>query len=140
PDLHLLAQATQRLFPDTQLAIGPVVENGFYYDFARETPYTPEDLERIEAEMRKIAAEGLPVTRTVMGRDQAVEFFRAKGEKYKAEIIESIPSDEVLSMYSQGEFIDLCRGPHVPSTDKLKHFKLMKVAGAYWRGDSSNEM
>src|SRR5690606_33311520 len=100
----------------------------------------PEDLERIEAEMRKIAAEGLPVTRTVMGRDQAVEFFRAKGEKYKAEIIESIPSDEVLSMYSQGEFIDLCRGPHVPSTDKLKHFKLMKVAGAYWRGDSSNEM
>jgi len=137
---HLLAQATQRLFPDTQVTIGPVVENGFYYDFARETPFTPEDLERIEAEMRKIAAEGLPVTRTVMGRDQAVEFFRAKGEKYKAEIIESIPSDEVLSMYSQGEFIDLCRGPHVPSTDKLKHFKLMKVAGAYWRGDSSNEM
>ena len=137
---HLLAQATQRLFPDTQVTIGPVVENGFYYDFARATPFTPEDLARIEAEMKKIAGEAQPVSRSVMARDQAVEFFRAKGEKYKAEIIEGIPANEDLSLYAQGEFIDLCRGPHVPSTDKLKHFKLMKVAGAYWRGDAKNEM
>jgi threonyl-tRNA synthetase len=137
---HLLAQATQRLFPDTQVTIGPVVDNGFYYDFARKTPFTPEDLERIETEMKKIATEGLVVTRSVMGRDEAVAFFKAKGELYKAEIIESIPSDEALSLYAQGEFIDLCRGPHVPNTNKLKAFKLMKVAGAYWRGDSNNEM
>lgn len=137
---HLLAQATQRLFPGTQVTIGPVIDNGFYYDFARQEPFTPEDLARIEAEMGKIAKEALPLTRTVMGRDQAVAFFRDKGEEYKAEIIESIPADEQLSLYNQGEFTDLCRGPHVPDTGKLKVFKLMKVAGAYWRGDSSNEM
>src|SRR5688572_56826 len=134
---HLLAQATQRLFPDTQVTIGPVVDNGFYYDFARKTPFTPEDLEKIEAEMKKIANEGLPVARSVMPRDEAVDFFRRKGEIYKAEIIESIPSNEDLSLYGQGEFIDLCRGPHVPNTNKLKAFKLMKVAGAYWRGDQA---
>jgi threonyl-tRNA synthetase len=117
-----------------------VVENGFYYDFARKEPFTPEDLAKIEEEMRRIAAEGLPVSRTVMERDEAVRFFSDKGEKYKAEIIASIPSDEALSLYAQGDFIDLCRGPHVPSTDRLKHFKLMKLAGAYWRGDAANEM
>ncbi len=137
---HLLAQATQRLFPDTQVTIGPVVENGFYYDFARKTPFTPDDLEKIEAEMKKIAAEGQPVTRSVKGRADAVQFFLDKGEKYKAEIIESIPGDEELSLYGQGEFIDLCRGPHVPNTNKLKAFKVMKVAGAYWRADANNEM
>ncbi|MEO8673220.1 MAG: threonine--tRNA ligase [Tahibacter sp.] len=137
---HLLAQATQRLFPDTQVTIGPVIENGFFYDFARKTPFTPEDLEKIEAEMRKIASEGAAVSRSVMARDAAVEFFKNKGEIYKAEIIESIPANEDLSLYSQGEFIDLCRGPHVPNTNKLKAFKLMKVAGAYWRGDAKNEM
>ena len=137
---HLLAQATQRLFPDTQVTIGPVIENGFYYDFARKTPFTPEDLEKIEAEMKKIVAEGLPVSRSVLSRDDAVRFFRDKHEEYKAQIIESIPANEELSLYSQGEFIDLCRGPHVPNTSKLRAFKLMKVAGAYWRGNSDNEM
>ncbi|MBN8887931.1 MAG: threonine--tRNA ligase [Rudaea sp.] len=137
---HLLAQATQRLFPDTQVTIGPVIENGFYYDFARKTPFTPEDLEKIEAEMKKIVAEGLPVSRSVKSRDEAVKFFRDKHEEYKAQIIESIPANEELSLYSQGDFIDLCRGPHVPNTSKLRAFKLMKVAGAYWRGDSNNEM
>jgi threonyl-tRNA synthetase len=137
---HLLAQATQRLFPDTQVTIGPVVENGFYYDFARRTPFTPDDLAKIEAEMAKIVAEGLPVVRSVMSRDEAVAFFKGKNEHYKAEIIESIPANEDLSLYAQGEFIDLCRGPHVPNTAKLRAFKLMKVAGAYWRGDAKNEM
>jgi threonyl-tRNA synthetase len=137
---HLLAQAAQRLFPDTQVTIGPVIDNGFYYDFARKTPFTPEDLDKIEAEMKKIAAEGVPVARSLMERDAAVDFFRNKGEHYKAEIIASIPANEELSLYSQGEFIDLCRGPHVPNTNKLKAFKLMKVAGAYWRGDAKNEM
>ncbi|MCQ4165089.1 threonine--tRNA ligase [Tahibacter harae] len=137
---HLLAQATQRLFPDTQVTIGPVIDNGFYYDFARKTPFTPDDLEKIEAEMKKIAAEGVPVSRSLMQRDEAVDFFKGKGENYKAEIIASIPANEELSLYSQGEFIDLCRGPHVPNTNKLKAFKLMKVAGAYWRGDAKNEM
>ncbi|HWU52558.1 MAG TPA: threonine--tRNA ligase [Tahibacter sp.] len=137
---HLLAQATQRLFPDTQVTIGPVIDNGFYYDFARKTPFTPEDLDKIEAEMKKIAAEGLPVERSLMARDAAVEFFKNKGEQYKAEIIASIPANEDLSLYSQGDFIDLCRGPHVPNTNRLKSFKLMKVAGAYWRGDAKNEM
>ena len=137
---HLLAQATQRLFPDTQVTIGPVIDNGFYYDFARKTPFTPEDLDKIEAEMKKIVAENLPVSRSVMSRDEAVKFFRDKNEEYKAQIIESIPVNEELSLYSQGEFIDLCRGPHVPNTNKLRAFKLMKVAGAYWRGDSNNEM
>jgi threonyl-tRNA synthetase len=137
---HLLAQAAQRLFPDTQVTIGPVIDNGFYYDFARKTPFTPEDLDKIEAEMKKIAAEGMPVARSLMERDAAVDFFKNKGEHYKAEIIASIPANEALSLYSQGEFIDLCRGPHVPNTNKLKAFKLMKVAGAYWRGDAKNEM
>ncbi|MGG6462631.1 threonine--tRNA ligase [Solilutibacter silvestris] len=137
---HLLAQATQRLFPDTQVTIGPVIDNGFYYDFARKTPFTPEDLEKIEAEMKKIVAESLPVARSVLSRDEAVKFFRGKNEEYKAQIIESIPANEELSLYTQGEFTDLCRGPHVPNTDKLRGFKLMKVAGAYWRGDSNNEM
>src|SRR5271154_6567791 len=137
---HLLAQATQRLFPDTQVTIGPVIENGFFYDFARKTPFTPEDLEKIEAEMKKIAAEGLPVSRSVMQRDAAVKFFRDRKEEYKAQIIESIPANEELSLYAQGNFVDLCRGPHVPNTNKLKVFKLMKVAGAYWRGNSDNEM
>ena len=137
---HLLAQATQRLFPDAQVTIGPVIDNGFYYDFARKTPFTPEDLDKIEAEMKKIVAENLPVSRSVMSRDEAVKFFRDKNEEYKAQIIESIPGNEELSLYSQGEFIDLCRGPHVPNTNKLRAFKLMKVAGAYWRGDSNNEM
>ncbi|MBL0027574.1 MAG: threonine--tRNA ligase [Rhodanobacteraceae bacterium] len=137
---HLLAQATQRLFPGTQVTIGPVVENGFYYDFARKTAFTPDDLAKIEAEMTKIVGEGLPVLRSVMSRDEAVAFFKGKNEHYKAEIIESIPANEDLSLYAQGEFIDLCRGPHVPNTSKLRAFKLMKVAGAYWRADAKNEM
>jgi len=137
---HLLAQAVQRLFPGAQVTIGPVIDNGFYYDFAYERPFTPEDLPAIEAEMLKIVKEALPVTRREMSRDEAVAFFRGLGEHYKAEIIESIPANEALSLYSQGEFTDLCRGPHVPGTDKLRAFKLMKVAGAYWRGDHNNAM
>ena len=137
---HLLAQAVQRLFPEAQVTIGPVIDNGFYYDFAFERPFTTEDLALIEAEMRKIVAEALPVARSVMARDEAVKYFRARGEEYKAQIIEGIPAGEELSLYTQGEFTDLCRGPHVPDTGRLKTFKLMKVAGAYWRGDSSNEM
>ena len=137
---HLLAQAVQRLYPGTQVTIGPVIENGFYYDFARPEPFKPEDLPAIEAEMKKIAAEAQPVSRQVKSRDEATRFFRGMGEEYKARIIEAIPANEELSLYSQGEFTDLCRGPHVPDTGKLKAFKLMKTAGAYWRGDSSNEM
>src|SRR5580765_1942278 len=138
---HLLAQASQRLFPDTQVTIGPVVDNGFYYDFARATPFTPDDLEKIEAEMKKIVAEGLPVERSVMAKDDAITFFRNKGEIYKAQIIDDIiPPGEEISLYGQGDWVDLCRGPHVPNTNRLKAFKLMKVAGAYWRGDSNNEM
>ncbi|MDT8068270.1 MAG: threonine--tRNA ligase [Terriglobia bacterium] len=138
---HLLAQATQRLFPDTQVTIGPVVENGFYYDFARKTPFTPEDLDKIEAEMKKIVGESLPVERRVMRKDDAIKFFKDKGEVYKAQIIdEIIPPGEEISLYGQGDWVDLCRGPHVPNTNKLRAFKLMKVAGAYWRGDSNNEM
>jgi len=137
---HLLAQAVQRLYPGAQVTIGPVIDNGFYYDFAYERPFTPEDLPAIEAEMQKIVKESLPVSRSVKSRDDAVAFFRGMGEAYKAEIIESIPANEDLSLYNQGEFTDLCRGPHVPSTDKLRAFKLMKVAGAYWRGDSNNQM
>src|SRR5688500_5307780 len=137
---HLLAQAVQRLFPGAQVTIGPVIDNGFYYDFAYERPFTPEDLPAIEAEMQKIVKEALPVARSVKSRDQATKFFRDMGEEYKAQIIESIPASEELSLYSQGEFTDLCRGPHVPGTDKLRAFKLMKVAGAYWRGDSNNQM
>ena len=138
---HLLAQAVQRLYPGTQVTIGPVIEDGFYYDFApKGEPFKPEDLPAIEAEMHKIAKESLPLSRSVKSRDDAVKFFRGIGEAYKAEIIESIPSSEELSLYSQGEFTDLCRGPHVPDTGRLKSFKLMKTAGAYWRGDSDNAM
>ena len=138
---HLLAQAVQRLYPGTQVTIGPVIEDGFYYDFApRGEPFKPEDLPAIEAEMHRIAKESLPLSRSVKSRDDAVKFFRGIGEAYKAEIIESIPSNEELSLYSQGEFTDLCRGPHVPDTGRLKSFKLMKTAGAYWRGDSDNAM
>ncbi len=137
---HLLAQAVKELFPEAQVTIGPVIENGFYYDFAFKRGFTEEDLAKIEERMRQIAKLGLPVTRTVMPRAEAITFFRDMGEEYKARIIEDIPAGEPISLYRQGEFIDLCRGPHVPSTDKLKAFKLMKVAGAYWRGDSRNEM
>ena len=137
---HLLAQAVQRLYPGAQVTIGPVIEHGFYYDFAYERPFTPEDLDKIQAEMEAIVKQDLPVNRSVKSRDEAVAFFRGLGENYKAEIIESIPADQELSLYSQGEFTDLCRGPHVPNTGKLRAFKLMKVAGAYWRGDSSNAM
>ncbi len=137
---HLLAQAVKRLFPSAQVTIGPMIENGFYYDFAYERPFTSEDLAQIEAEMEKIAAEDFKVERSVMPREEAITFFRNLGEEYKARIIEDIPHGEVLSLYRQGDFIDLCRGPHVPSTGKLQAFKLMKVAGAYWRGDSRNEM
>jgi threonyl-tRNA synthetase len=137
---HLLAQAVKELFPETQVTIGPVIEDGFYYDFARPEPFTEADLAKIEKKMTELAKQDFTVTRREMARDEAIEFFRDMGEEYKAEIIESIPKDEVLSLYKQGDFIDLCRGPHVPSTGKLKAFKLMKVAGAYWRGDSNNEM
>ena len=137
---HLLAQAVQRLYPGAQVTIGPVIDNGFYYDFAYERPFTPEDLPKIEEEMLKIVKEALPLSRSVKSRDEAVAFFKGLGEDFKAEIIESIPTSEDLSLYSQGEFTDLCRGPHVPSTDKLRAFKLMKVAGAYWRGNSDNQM
>ena len=137
---HLLAQAVQRLYPGAQVTIGPVIENGFFYDFAYERAFTPDDLPKIEAEMLKIVKEAHAVSRSVKSRDEAVAFFKNMGEHYKAEIIESIPATEDLSLYSQGEFTDLCRGPHVPATDKLRAFKLMKVAGAYWRGDSNNQM
>ena len=137
---HLMAQAVKRLFPDVQITIGPVIDSGFYYDFKREGSFTPQDLERIEEEMRKIVAENLPVQREEMPRDEAVRLFRDMGEEYKAEIISGIPNDEVLSLYRQGEFIDLCRGPHVPSTSCIPAFKLTGVAGAYWRGNENNEM
>jgi threonyl-tRNA synthetase len=137
---HLLAQAVQSLFPDAQVTIGPVIEDGFYYDFAYKRPFTPEDLVAIEAKMAEIVKADLPVKRTEMPRDEAVQFFKNLGEHYKAEIIASIPSTEPISLYGQGDWVDLCRGPHVPTTGKLKVFKLMKVAGAYWRGDSRNEM
>ena len=137
---HLLAHAVKELFPDAQVTIGPVIENGFYYDFSYKRPFTPEDLAAIEKRMAEIAAKDLPVVRKVMPRDEAVKFFSSIGEKYKAEIIAAIPEKETISLYGQGNWIDLCRGPHVPSTGKLKNFKLMRVAGAYWRGDSRNEM
>lgn len=137
---HLLAHAVKELFPDAQVTIGPVIENGFYYDFAYKRPFTPEDLEQIEARMAELAKAEIPVSREVWARDEAVEFFKSEGEHYKAEIIASIPQAEDVSLYRQGDFIDLCRGPHVPNTGKLKVFKLTKVAGAYWRGDSKNEM
>ncbi|WP_455376494.1 threonine--tRNA ligase, partial [Kaarinaea lacus] len=136
----LLAQAIKELYPSAQITIGPVIEEGFYYDISYEQQFTPDDLQKIEKRMKELAKKDFQVSRSVMPRDEAVKFFREMGEEYKAEIIEGIPSDEPLSLYSQGNFTDLCRGPHVPSTGKLKAFKLMKLAGAYWRGDSNNEM
>src|SRR6218665_2931515 len=137
---HLLAYAVKELFPEAQVTIGPVIENGFYYDFAYKRPFTPEDLAAIEKRMAELAAKDEPVTRRVLQRHEAVAYFKAMGEHYKAEIIGSIPQGEEVSLYREGGFEDLCRGPHVPSTGKLRHFKLMKVAGAYWRGDHRNEM
>ncbi|MBN8431270.1 threonine--tRNA ligase [Microbulbifer salipaludis] len=137
---HLLAQAVKQLYPGAQVTIGPVIEDGFYYDFAYERQFTPEDLEKIEKRMEELAKEDIPVSRRLLPRDDAVKHFREIGEEYKAEIIASIPTNEDISLYRQGDFEDLCRGPHVPSTGKLKAFKLTKVAGAYWRGDSNNEM
>jgi threonyl-tRNA synthetase len=137
---HLLAYAVKQLFPDAQVTIGPVIENGFFYDFSYKRPFTPEDLVAIEKRMAELAAKDEPVTRRVLPRDQAVEYFKGQGENYKAEIIAGIPAGEDVSLYREGGFEDLCRGPHVPSTGKLKFFKLMKVAGAYWRGDHRNEM
>jgi threonyl-tRNA synthetase len=137
---HLLAQATQQLYPKAQVTIGPVIDNGFYYDFAYKDGFSEQDLAKIEKKMNAIVKQNLPIERLEMSREEAVKFFKSKGENYKAEIIESIPSNEALSLYKQGDFVDLCRGPHVPSTSKLKAFKLMKLAGAYWRGDSNNEM
>jgi len=137
---HLLAHAVKELFPDAQVTIGPVVEDGFYYDFSYKRPFSPEDLAAIEKRMAEIAARNLPVQREVWERSDAVRFFKNLGEHYKAQIIESIPGAETITLYRQGEFVDLCRGPHVPSTGKLRVFKLMKLAGAYWRGDSRNEM
>ena len=137
---HLLAYAVKELFPDAQVTIGPVIDDGFYYDFSFKRPFTPEDLVAIEAKMGELAKKDEPVTRKLMPRDDAVAYFKSLGEHYKAEIIASIPSNEPISLYTEGRFTDLCRGPHVPSTGKLKVFKLMKVAGAYWRGDSKNEM
>jgi threonyl-tRNA synthetase len=137
---HLMAQATQMLYPEAQVTIGPVIDDGFYYDFSYKDGFTESDLEKIEKNMSKLVSQNLAVKRFELSRDEAVDFFKNKGEFYKAEIIESIPQDEILSLYEQGDFVDLCRGPHVPSTGKLKAFKLMKLAGAYWRGDSNNEM
>ncbi len=137
---HLLAYAVKELFPDAQVTIGPVIENGFFYDFSYKRPFTPEDLAAIEKRMGELAAKDEPVVRRVLPRDEAVAYFKGLGEHYKAEIIASIPANEDVSLYREGAFEDLCRGPHVPSTGKLKHFKLMKVAGAYWRGDHRNEM
>ncbi|KTC73759.1 threonyl-tRNA synthetase [Legionella birminghamensis] len=137
---HLLAQAVKQLFPSAQVTIGPVIEDGFYYDFAFERPFTPEDLERIEARMMELAKADYPVSRRELPRDEAIDYFRSLGEEYKAKIIAEIPQGEVISLYRQGDFEDLCRGPHVPSTGKLKAFKLTKLAGAYWRGDANNEM
>ncbi|MCA0186304.1 MAG: threonine--tRNA ligase [Proteobacteria bacterium] len=137
---HLLAYAVKELFPEAQVTIGPVIENGFYYDFSYKRPFTPEDLEKIELRMAELVKRDIPVERSVLPRDEAVAYFKSIGEHYKAEIIASIPQGEDVSLYREGGFTDLCRGPHVPSTGKLKVFKLMKVAGAYWRGDSKNEM
>lgn len=137
---HMMAQAVQRLFPGTQVTIGPVIEGGFYYDFAPKQPFSADDFERIEAEMKKIVKEDLPIECEVIEREAAKDFFRAQGESYKIELIDAIPEDETLTLYRQGEFTDLCRGPHVPSTGRLGVFKLTKLAGAYWRGDANNEM
>ena len=137
---HLLAQAVKTIFPDVQVTIGPVIEDGFYYDFSYKRPFTPEDLAQIEKKMSELAKQNLEINRKVMQRQAAIDYFESIGEKYKSEIISSIPKGEEVSLYEQGDFTDLCRGPHVPSTGKLKVFKLMKLAGAYWRGDSKNEM
>lgn len=137
---HLLAHAVKELFPEAQVTIGPVIDDGFYYDFSYKRPFTPEDLQAIEKRMQEISKRDLKIERKVLERTDAINFFKEQGEYYKAQIIESIPGDEQLSLYSQGNFTDLCRGPHVPATSKIKVFKLMKVAGAYWRGDSNNEM
>ena len=137
---HLLAQAVKQLFPEAQVTIGPVIDNGFFYDFSFERAFTAEDLKAIEKKMQHLVSQNIEIKRSVLSRDEAVTFFKDLGETYKAEIIESIPANEDLSLYTQGEFTDLCRGPHVPSTSKLKAFKLMKIAGAYWRGNSDNEM
>ena len=137
---HLLAYAVKDLFPDAQVTIGPVIENGFFYDFSYKRPFTPEDLLAIEKRMTELASKDEPVTRRVLPRDDAVAHFKSIGEHYKAEIIASIPAGEEVSLYREGNFEDLCRGPHVPSTGRLKFFKLMKLAGAYWRGDHRNEM
>jgi len=137
---HLMAQAVKSLFPEAQVTIGPVIEDGFFYDFAYKESFSPDDIKAIEDKMNALAKEDFKISRSVKTRDEAVQFFKDMGEDYKAEIIESIPSDEDLSLYQQGDFIDLCRGPHVPSTGHLKAFKLTKLAGAYWRGDSNNEM
>jgi len=137
---HLLAQAVKQLYPQAQVTIGPVIEDGFYYDFSFPQGFTPEDLDRIEQRMKELVKENIPIVRKVMAREEAIRFFEQMGERYKAEIIRDLPADEVISLYEQGDFIDLCRGPHVPSTGKLKAFKLMKLAGAYWRGDARNEM
>jgi len=137
---HLLAQAVKQLFPQAQVTIGPMIDDGFYYDFSYERPFTPDDLKAIEAKMKELVKANIPIKRSTMGRDEAVAYFRGIGEEYKAEIIEDIPADQTLSLYQQGDFTDLCLGPHVPSTGHLKVFKLMKLAGAYWRGDSNNEM
>jgi threonyl-tRNA synthetase len=137
---HLLAQAVERLYPECQVTIGPVIDDGFYYDFAYPPGFTMDDLDRIGAEMRRIVKDALPVTREVWSRGEAIQFFRQEGEEYKAQIIEDLPEGEEISVYRQGEFVDLCRGPHVPDTGKLGQFRLTKLAGAYWRGDSNNEM
>ncbi len=137
---HLLAQAVKQLFPQAQVTIGPMIEEGFYYDFSFERPFTPDDLKAIEARMRELVKANILIERSTMGRDEAIAYFRGMGEEYKAEIIEDIPADQMLSLYRQGDFTDLCRGPHVPSTGHLKVFKLMKLAGAYWRGNADNEM
>ena len=137
---HLLAQAVKTIFPDVQVTIGPVIEDGFYYDFSYKRPFTPEDLAQIEKKMSELAKQNLEINRKVMQRQAAIDYFESIGEKYKSEIISSIPEGEEVSLYEQGDFTDLCRGPHVPSTGKLKVFKLMKLAGAYWRGNSKNEM
>src|SRR5687767_13417776 len=137
---HLMAHAVQELYPGAQVTIGPVIENGFYYDFAYKRPFTPEDLAAIEKKMAEIVKQDLPVHRKLMPRDEAVKFFESIGEKYKAQIIAAIPANEPISLYGQGNWIDLCRGPHVPSTGKLKVFKLMRVAGAYWRDRKSTRL
>ena len=137
---HLLAQAVKQLFPEVQVTIGPVIDNGFFYDFSYEKPFTPEDLKVIEKKMQQLVSENIEISRSVLSRDEAVAFFKNLGEHYKAEIIQSIPANEALSLYTQDDFTDLCRGPHAPSTGKLKAFKLMSIAGAYWRGNSENEM